>query len=124
MRKATEIILQYMEEQGISYREVARRTGRSAQNVWNVLNGKDGNRKDGTKGRREPNYKTVVDICSVLGLKITIQPNGEAQDPEALTKAAELEYIPFSAVQRILEAGGYSMQIEAPEKNPEKTHKI
>lgn len=121
--RAAETILHYMEEQGITYREVARRTGRSAQNVWNVLNGKDGNRPDGTKGRREPNYKTVVDICTALDLKITIQPTDGAHDPEAIIKAAELEYVPFSAVQRILEAGGYSMRIEAPEKNLEKTQK-
>lgn len=121
--RAAETILRYMEEQGISYREVARRTGRSAQNVWQVLNGRTGNRPEGAKGGREPNYKTVVDICGVLGLKITIQPTGDVHDPEAITKAAELEYVPFSAVQRILEAGGYSMQIEAPEKNLEKTQK-
>lgn len=119
--KATEIILQRMENQGITYRELARRTGRSAQNVWNVLNGKDGNRPGGTKGLRDPNYKTVVDFCDALGLKISIEPNGVRQDPDALTKAAELEYVPFSGVQRILEAGGYSMQIEATENFSEKT---
>lgn len=121
MKKATEIILQYMEEQGITYRELARRTGRSAQNVWNVLNGRRGNRPDGEKGGREPNYKSILDICNVMGLKIVIMPTGDAQNLDTLLSAAELEDIPFSAMQRILEAGGYSVEIKAPE-DAEETH--
>lgn len=121
MKKATEVILQYMEEQGITYRELARRTGRSAQNVWNVLNGRKGNRPDGEKGGREPNYKSILDICNVMGLKIIIMPTGDAQNLDTLLSAAELEDIPFSAMQRILEAGGYSVEIKAPE-DEEETH--
>lgn len=114
--RATGVILKYMEDNGITYREVAARTGRSAQNIWNTLNGKDGNRPEGTKGRRDPNYKTIVEICDALSLKITIRPTGGGHDPDTLVRAAELGPIPFSVVQKILEAGGYSIAIEIPEE--------
>lgn len=119
--KASRIILSYMKANGITYRDVASRTGRSFQNVWNILNGKDGNKASGTKGRREPNYKTVVEICDAIGLKIEIRPTGEPHDPQALIKAAELQYVPFSTVQRLLEASGYAVTFSG--KNfPPKTH--
>lgn len=114
--KITETILSYMQENKITYRQVAAKTGRSAQNIWNVLNGKAGNRPDGEKGQRDPNFKTILDICEAIGMKVKITANTGEIKPEMLIQAAELETVSFSAVQRMLEAGGYSLQVDAPKK--------
>lgn len=114
--KATEIILKYMDECGITYRGLAAMTGTSAQNVWNILNGRRGNRKDGEKGGREPDYKSILRICEVLGMKVSFLPTGGTPDPKVLEKTVELDKVPFSTVQSILKAGGWTVQISPPEK--------
>lgn len=114
--KVTDIILQYMKDNKITYRKLASLTGTSAQNVWNILYGRKGYNRDGEKGTREPGYKSIIKICDALGIKVSIVPTGEAHDPDAIMRAAEMTDISFAAVESILEASGYTLQIEFPQR--------
>lgn len=114
--KAADVIREYMERNKITYREVARRSGRSGQNIWNILNGNAGNKPTGAKGGRDPNYKTILDVCDALGLKVTITKTEERESPDEIVRAAELLHALFSTVQRILQAAGFLLQIETPEE--------
>lgn len=111
--KANEVILAYMKEHGITYRDVAERIGHTAQNVWNILNGKAGNKTGNKKGSHDANYKTIINICDAIGLKIVIHPVPGDHHPDALLHAAELEDVPFSTVQRLLQASGYQIIFRA-----------
>ena len=114
--KATEIIKAYMAEKGITYRDMAAKTGKTPQGVWNALNGRNGGTNDRERGGQEPNYITIKKMCDALGLRISIKPQ-RPTPPDNILEAAEIANVSFSALQRILELGGYMLTIEPPEES-------
>ncbi len=109
--KATDIIKHYMQQNRISYAELASRIGKSTQGVWIALNGKNESNPDAS---REAKYSTIKKMCDALDLRIVVKEKKVETTGDVLN--AEIpENMPFSAVQKLLESVGYKVLIEKSE---------
>lgn len=109
--KATDIIKQYMQQNRISYAELASRIGKSTQGVWIALNGKNESNPDVS---REAKYSTIKKMCDALDLRIVVREKKAETKSEVLDSEIP-ENLPFSAVQKLLESVGYEVFIEKSE---------
>lgn len=105
-----QFIKDYMEENHITYERVADKMGTTRQNVWQILYGRIGNKPTGEKGRRDPDFATVVKLLDALDLKIELTKGG-TENKTAMITAASSERVPFSAAESIMEAAGYHLCI-------------
>lgn len=113
-----EVIIAHMGENGITYRDVAGKIGSTQQNVWNILNGKDGNKPGNTKGARRPRLESIKQICEAVGLALRVVPipGAEKPDLDAVLKAEELDAYSFDAIQTIIQKFGYKLTVEKQEE--------
>ena len=107
----TDFIKAYMERNHISLRSVAEKMGTSYQNVWLILNERSNVPSKGKSGRRDPNYLTVKRLLDTLGLEVEIVRIAP-MNPQEILRLAEHENIGFSTLQKVLEAGGFHMQVK------------
>ncbi|MCD7866819.1 MAG: helix-turn-helix domain-containing protein [Clostridiales bacterium] len=101
----TEFIKTKMDEQGITYEQLAAEAGvGSRQNLWDKLN-----------RREQPNFGTVKKILAGLGYDIVIQKDPEATEDVGdrnlarFFQVANEEQVSFDCVEKLLGTMGYEI---------------
>lgn len=101
MNNIAEVIKMYMEDNRISYDDVAKKIGWSRQNLWDKLN-----------KRSEPNLESMKKIADGLGFTFKLAKTNEpdkTKEAAALFEAVEMVQISYSDVEKILNSVGYSL---------------
>lgn len=84
-----------------SFREVAKRAGWSPQNIFIKLN------------RVAPNFDTVVDIISAIGMQVRIEKDedqaAEEKDINEIIKTLKGKQISYDVVEKLLNTLGYQL---------------
>lgn len=108
---ASEVILDKMKKEKITYRELGERAGVSQQCIWSILNGKVGNKTSNKKGSRDPKFGSLQKLCDAMDLEMVAVPTGKQPDIRKLLRDSDFEDLPYSAAVKTIEATGYSLKI-------------
>ena len=95
-----------MKEKGIRTTEVARRIGKSKQNVWNALNG-----DKESAHTRNPSIGILREICEAIGAELYIEPTAEER-PEGKIQMGELDDFPLDAANTLCKKLGCELKLK------------
>ena len=99
-----EMIKQWIEEDGLTYSEVARRVGWTRSNFNHKIH-----------GGRNLNFSTVKRIAEALGRELVITRIPDAQEDgncEELCQVTEKQRVSYDVVKSIYESAGYDIAFQ------------
>ena len=106
--KATEVVVEYMKDNKITYRDLAKRMGTSAMNVWYILN----RRKEDDK-ESDPKLGTLMNLCTVLDIPIRIVRDHSRESTTVDVGLEQFQDLPVSAVSKLLNLSGRAIEINS-----------
>ena len=96
-----ERIRNWMQEDELTYEEVASRIGWSRQNLWIKLN-----------KSQYPNFDTIRKVLEAMGKELIVKPIDQAPaeiDLQKLYEVAEDQMVSFDVVEKLMNAIGYEL---------------